>query len=66
MAIVYPDDVEKLGMLAGTISWVCGEAALPAGAAQFAEAACEGARYLGCVADLTAAIAAAPGTEVAI
>ena len=55
-----------LGTLAGTISWVCGDAALPAGAAEFAEAACDGARYLGCVSDLTAAMAAAPGTEVAI
>lgn len=55
-----------LGTLAGTISWVCGKAALPPGAAEFAGAACANARYPGCVSDLIAAIAAAPGTEVAI
>ncbi len=55
-----------LGTLAGTISWVCGEAALPPGAAEFAEAACADARYPGCVSDLIAAIAASPGTRVAI
>jgi hypothetical protein len=55
-----------LGSIAGSLEWICGEAALPAGARAFAAEACAGASYPACQEAVILAIAESPGAEVAI